>query len=343
MLGFGAIGEDALGGAGYSRRALTSDILQGVVTELVDVKKLLPTLPPELHHFTALGTAAQILENDNVRLSHAEYSNDQRELAQAKDVISSRLQSRSPHPFFDQVLNGYNSRANDLDAYIFCMSMDKAASTSGSAPRAGLSQDILSQWRAYGQDGRGVALTLDVPHLARIVGNVPTLRINPVIYDDTTKQVFVDSILDAGLASSSSNQNAVDATAESLVFATPLMKAAGFEEEREWRLIFMPPALNPMPKLKFHPRRDFLAPFFDLNYIWKDLQPQLVAIPELAATLPNYRPTATVPPLVAIKKVMVGPSGHQDLNVRAFSKLLTQAGRANVRIEHSEIPYRSLG
>jgi hypothetical protein len=335
MLGFGAIGQDALGGAGYSTRALTSDILQGVVTELVDVKKLLPTQPPELHHFTALGTAAQILENDNVRLSHAEYSNDQRELAQAKDVISSRLQSRSPHPFFDQVLAGYKSRANELDAYIFCMSMDKAS--------VGLSQDILSQWRAYGQDGRGVALTLDIPHLARIVGNVPTLRINPVIYYDSTKQVFVDSILDAGFASSSSNSNAVDATAEALVFATPLMKAAGFEEEREWRLIFMPPALDPTPKLKFHPRRDFLAPFFDLCYIWKDLRPLLVAIPELAATLPNHRPAANVPPLVAIKKVMVGPSGHQDLNVRAFSKLLTQTGRTNVRIEQSEIPYRSLG
>lgn len=334
MLGFGAIGEHAIGEAGYTTRALTSGILQEVVTELVDVRGLLPALPPDLHHFTALGTAAQILENDNVRLSHAEYSNDQRELAQAKEIISSRLQGHSPHIFFDQVLAEYDKRATDLDAYIFCMSMGKTS--------ARLPQDILSQWRAYSQDGRGVSLTLDTPHLARIVQNVPTLRINPIIYDDNTKLIFVDLILAAGLASSSTTATAVDATAEALVFATPLMKAAGFEEEREWRLIFMPPALQPAAMLKFHPRRDFLAPFFDLNYIWSTLRPQLVAIPQLAATLPTQPATPNVPPLVAIKKVMVGPSGHQGLNVRALNKLLAQTGRVNVPIKRSEIPYRSL-
>src|SRR5258706_14972885 len=65
MLGFGAIGEQAIGAAGYNTRALTSDILQQVVTQLVDVDKVLPALPPRLHHFTSLGTAAQIIEKDN--------------------------------------------------------------------------------------------------------------------------------------------------------------------------------------------------------------------------------------------------------------------------------------
>lgn len=272
-------------------------------------------LPRHLHHFTALGTAAQIIEYDNVRLSHAEYSNDQRELAQAKETISARLLRRLPDPFFDTVLAEYQNRASELDAYIFCMCMDKAG---------GPAQDILSQWRAYGQDGRGAALTLDTGHLSRIVAHVPTMRINPVMYSDTTKETFVDLILDSGLASSNSNPNAADATVAALVFATPLMKAAGFEEEREWRLIFMPPLLDPLPKLHFHPRRDFLAPYFDLSYVWEDLRPRLLAIPELQATLPSPQRSITVPPLLPIEGIMVGPSGHQDLNVRALGKLLTQ-------------------
>jgi hypothetical protein len=233
------------------------------------------------------------------------------------------------------VLTEYGNRANELDAYIFCMSMDKASG--GSAK-----QDILSQWRAYGQDGRGVALTLDTSHLVRIVRNVPTMRINPVIYSDSTKNVFVDLILDAGFASAT-DPNAVDATVAALVFATPLMKASGFAEECEWRLIFMPPVLNPPAQLGFHPRRDFLAPFFNLSYIWKDLRPRLAAIPQLLATLPQPLPLTSIPPLVPITKVMIGPSGHQDLNIRAIGKLLAQANRAQVTIERSEIPYRSLG
>lgn len=215
------------------------------------------------------------------------------------------------------------------------MSMDKT----GTAPP----QDILSQWRAYGQDGRGAALTLDTSHLARIVGHVPTLRINPVIYNDTTKQIFVDLILDAGLAKYGSSANAADATVEALVFAVPLMKAAGFEEEREWRLIFMPPPLGTQAALGFHPRRDFLAPYFDFSYIWQHLRPLLTAIPQLRATLPSRQPAASVPPLIQIKKVMVGPSGHQELNVRAIDKLLAQTGRPYVMVERSQIPYRSLG
>jgi hypothetical protein len=38
--------------------------------------------------------------------------------------------------------------------------------------------NVLSQWRAYGQDGRGVALTLDAYQLGRLVQNVPMMRIS---------------------------------------------------------------------------------------------------------------------------------------------------------------------
>jgi hypothetical protein len=203
-------------------------------------------------------------------------------------------------------------------------------------------QDILSQWQAYGKDGRGVALTLDAGQLSRIIQNVPTMRINPVIYDSAVQQMFIDGILAAGLASASSNPNAVDATATALVFATPLMKATGFEEEREWRLVLMPPALDPSPTLQFHPRRDFLAPFFDLSYIWHQLRPQMLAINELRATLPPRLPTVNLP-LIPIQEVMIGPSGHQALNLRAFKKLLAQSKRNGIAVNHSQIPYRSLG
>jgi hypothetical protein len=331
MLGSGTEGE--IGEAGPNTPHLTSVILGQVLTQLY-VEKLLPTPPPRLHHFTSLGTAYQIIEKDNVRLSHAEYSNDQTEMAQAKEIILSALRSRAPEPFFGLVLAEFESRVPELDAYIFCMSMDKLGN--------GQPQDILSQWRAYGQDGRGVSLTLDVGRLNQIVYNVPGMRINPVIYDREVQRRFVDGILDAGLVFANSAPNALDAMVAALVFATPLMKAWGFEEEREWRLVFMPPALDPAPHLQFHARRDFLAPFFDLTYIWNDLRPVMVKIDALRATLPFYLPNVTMP-LVPIQEVMIGPSSHQDLNLRGFNKLLRQSNRATVKLARSQIPYRSLG
>jgi DUF2971 family protein len=311
MLGFGALGEFAIGEMGGDTLALTSDILQEVVTRLVDEEKVLPPLPPQLHHYTSLETAYHIINGDNVRLSHAEYSNDQTEMGQAKDIIRGELKSRSSNAFFGQVLSDYETLAPTLDAYIFCMS---TGNLSGSPP-----QDLLSQWRAYGQDGRGACLTLDARKLGRLVYNTPGLRINPVIYQRAIQLKFVGDILDRGLIAHSNNApNAREATIAALVFATPLMKALGFEEELEWRLIFMPPQVGLQPQFGFQARRDFLAPYIDLTHLWHHLRPIMVAIPALRATLPTHLPAVGLP-LVPITEVMIGPSGHQTLNVRALT------------------------
>jgi hypothetical protein len=97
MLGFGAIGEFAIGEFGTDTLALTSGILQRVVTQLTNAHAL-PTLPTQLHHFTSIETAYRIIADDNVRLSHAEYSSDQTEMAQAKAVIRAELRARLGMP-----------------------------------------------------------------------------------------------------------------------------------------------------------------------------------------------------------------------------------------------------
>jgi hypothetical protein len=331
----GATGEFAISGVPSDALALTSDILRDVVTELV-AEGVLPALPPQLHHFTSLETACRIIDGDNVRLSHAEYSNDQTEMGQAKEIIREELKGRSSDNFFAQVLSDYDKLEPTLDAYIFCMS----TGNSGGGPP----QDILSQWRAYGQDGRGACLTLDASKLARLVWNTPSLRINPVIYEKAKQVKFVGHILDHGQMKHTNNApKALEATVAALVFATPLMKAPGFEEEREWRLIFMPPldVDVPQPTLGFQARRDFLAPYIDLTYLWQVLRLDMIAIPALHATLPAPLPAVSLP-LVPITEVMIGPSGHQSLNVRAFTKLLIQTNRRTVTIPQSRIPYRSL-
>ncbi len=322
MLGHGALGEFALGEIGNESLILTSNILQEVVTQLVQ-EGLIPTLPPELHHFTSLETAYKIVDGDNIRLSHAEYSNDQTEMAQAKDIIRSELAGQLANPFFAQVLPGYEALSPTLDAYIFCM----CTGNSGNAKP----QDILSQWRAYGQDGRGACLTLDSGDLGRRVSNTPGLRINPIIYQRPLQTKFVREILVRGLAAyKGGSTNARDATVAALVFATPLMKAPGFEEEREWRLIFMPPQQGPIPQFEFQARRDFLAPFVNLTHVWNDLRPDMVNIPALRATLPNafiaypQRNIHWYSIYSSILHMIRSIRAHQDLNVRSLNKIRPQ-------------------
>jgi hypothetical protein len=337
MLGFGPLGATPLGGVfDADGLARTSEIMATVVTRLVAANSQF--LPPKLlYYFTSLEVARHILEEDDVRLTHAEYSNDQMEMEAAKTIIGECLAARAGGtPFFRGVETNYMALAAGLDAYIFCLSTGAAT--------GGLPQDRLSQWRAYGQDGRGICLTLAVNELASLVFHTPGLRINPVIYDRATQTWMVNEILSEGLALHTiADPNALSATVGALVFATPLMKAPGFEEECEWRLVFMPPRDGPQPQLKFHPRRDFLAPFLTMQYIWSSLRPQLASIPALRPNPPlNRREEPNANPLIPVTEVMVGPSGHQFLNLRAITKLLSQTGRA-LTPTASRIPYRSLG
>lgn len=290
--------------------------------------------PRHLYHYTSLQVAQPIIEDDDVRLSHAEYSNDQLEMQAAQHIICDTLASLPPNSFPTALRAAYSVLVPDLDAFVFCMS-------TGIEDRP-KPQDVLSQWRAYGQDGRGVCLTLETGGLTDLVARTPGLRINPVIYEQAVQVQLVQAILAEGLARhNNGDSNAVAATIGALVFTMPLMKAAGFAEEREWRLIFMPPTGGPQLKLGFQPRRDFLAPFMTLKYIWDELRNELLKIPALAETLPRPMKPRTRTQLLPITEVMVGPSGHQLLNKRSIAKLLAQANRpTNVSV--SDIPYRSL-
>ena len=62
----------------------TNDFLQTVVTQFV-TDDLLPTSSHDLFHYAALETIHKIIEFYILRLSHAEYSNDQTCLIEASD------------------------------------------------------------------------------------------------------------------------------------------------------------------------------------------------------------------------------------------------------------------
>lgn len=292
-------------------------------------------VPKALYHYTSLEIIQKILEFDNVRLSHAEYSNDRRELHEAINLIRATLASAAPSSaptlshFYRHVDSVFNSRVTDFDVYIFCM----CEGLSGAAHP----QDMLSQWRAYAQDGRGGAITLDKKGLDNVVGKLRGLRVNPVFYDASLKATFVNAILAEGFRRHGTpGSPAIDETVRALLYCAPLMKHEGFSEEREWRLIYVSPANVALPRIHFHPRRDFLAPYLDLNDFWATHPPSSALDPP-----PNI-PGSVGKPLVLSRGVMVGPSGHQDLNVRTMTKVVSQFAPGAI-VEASQIPYRSLG
>lgn len=297
----------------------------------------LPTPPKTLFHYSSLDTLQKCIESRDIRLSHAEYSNDSRELIQARELILAELDnlirnSGVPTTFYEEVRQMFEVRVSDLDVYIFCM-------CEGSS-RA--SADLLSQWRAYGRDGRGGALALGQPGIEAMVRHFPGIRVEKVIYQQSQQVKLVQKALDKGFGRfrpSTNRQLVLEETVEVLTYCIPLMKHVGFEEEREWRLFYMPIKGTGRPHIQFHARRDFLAPFVNLRQLWVDVRP-LIA-PEGRRFQAINVPMPSEDNLLPIETVLIGPSLHQSLNVRAMNKVVEQSALPIV-VEKSAIPYRSV-
>jgi hypothetical protein len=92
----------------------------------------------------------------------------------------------------------------------------------------------------------------------------------------------------------------------------PTIKHPGFHEEFEWRLIYLPPDVDPkLSNRHFYTRANQLVvPYFMMG--------------ELGANVPK-----------AIE-ILLGPSPNQALNARSFEFL---RNRASLRL--SQIPFRS--
>jgi len=126
------------------------------------------------------------------------------------------------------------------DTYIACFSEHVQGDSDGR----------LSMWRAYGSDGGGAAIVFDTSKLTEDE-NSPLL-IAPVDYRTTAQRLeWIDSAI--GKAAKAIRELGADASASEQALqevarnyyvrirrAALLSKHASFEEEREWRVVYLP-------------------------------------------------------------------------------------------------------
>jgi hypothetical protein len=109
--------------------------------------------------------------------------------------------------------------------------------------------DLLSQWRSYGNDGRGIALGFNSKRLVELA-NRNALRLFRCVYDqgdhERIASDLVDALLGAFRASPPDGPQARAALIRQFnsmfLVVAPVIKDHRFAEEREWRLVS-----NPVP------------------------------------------------------------------------------------------------
>jgi hypothetical protein len=192
-------------------------------------------LPPVVYHYCGQATALAMLESGCVWLNNQRGMNDPQDTAWAIPHIQMHLNRRVDTKNLDapeavRVREFWNAFSiNTPDVYVSSFSQ---------------SGDILSQWRAYADDGAGFALGFDplafgvhqmqVPQLSAEADR--TVGMTKVVYDDSKLEDIFSPFFDALVA----GQVPVDGAVIIIRGIMMLFKNPAYREESEWRIIYSP-------------------------------------------------------------------------------------------------------
>jgi hypothetical protein len=207
-----------------------------------------PSITRLLAHYTSVGVLESIVRNSEVWFSHPLLMNDSQEVlfgintGQYLFETSTEIESACRTPLrFDILRQGFNSyrhlflTEHLLDTYVFCLSEHQEEDTDG----------LLSMWRGYGGNGSGVAIVFDTSRLSQ-QENSP-LIIAKVRYgteEQRTKwlQSGISKVAEV-LCQTSIPEDKLAFVAfmcfEYLKVFALFTKHKGFEEEKEWRVVYM--------------------------------------------------------------------------------------------------------
>ncbi|CAI0902617.1 Protein of uncharacterised function (DUF2971) [Serratia quinivorans] len=223
-----------------------------------------------IYHYCSPNTFQQIIEHSSLWLSSTRNMNDFAEGQLLRDAVSKVLQ-RNQMAFGDKWCNQvWDLFLQDLKSrYITCMS-EKG--------------DILSQWRAYAQDGEGVAIGFDEEALGIRNNTIPTYDIDPVKSLTLIKVNYKDfdslekEIEEYAITFRDASQTLEESAGLFSIYCAGLeftIKNPAFSEEREKRIIYTPVKIpkelklmkrhSSMSEVKFRTAGPYLVSY----YAWK--------------------------------------------------------------------------
>jgi hypothetical protein len=196
------------------------------------------TPPPEqLFHYTDLDGVKGILASKSLWLSKFTASNDISEITLAISQFQSFVASRAgslPEPeaeFLHEAavqLEGF--RRTNICVASFCEQ-----------------PDLLSQWRSYGDDGRGIAFGFSTRILKELARR-NDLRLWRCVYDRSQHvrilndlfTMLLESFRAIGPATAEARRQLIGHFNATFLLVAPVIKDHRFAEEQEWRLISSP-------------------------------------------------------------------------------------------------------
>ena len=200
---------------------------------------MIQELPKTIYHYCDLNAFISILKNRTIWLSNSATTNDSRENNWINHHIENYARFNQPKneylDLYNRIIKSYYT--NPELPYISCFSEDG---------------DLLSQWRAYANDGKGVSIgfNLDTFNHVGIFDNSPTngdsVIISKVVYNEEEQFKIVSELFSYAfeLLDKGEEEHAHQVGHSTLKRISMICKNSAFSEEKEIRIIYNPYYMN---------------------------------------------------------------------------------------------------
>lgn len=245
--------------------------------EMIDKLIWVPTrtLPDVIYHYCGLQGLVGIIEHKAIWLSDVRYCNDYMEhnwLKEKYDNEIDKLRHQQPSEFHG-ALAAEKANYREHLAFIACFSTEC---------------DVLSQWRAYADDGAGFAIGFN-PRYFDLSAAPPaygkdlstTHGLLPVCYDEGQQDSLVERIIAhyRKMSDATTSREEITTAACDCYFNLQMVsitcKNPAFHEEKEWRIVYRPmiwrnqnglSVLGGNDEIAFRTSGRNLVPYFKLQF-----------------------------------------------------------------------------
>jgi hypothetical protein len=273
-------------------------------------KRVFPQQPPGIiYHYTTQKGILGIIENREMWATQVHFLNDKHEIFLTFKLLKNELER--------QVGKCQQAEQKRLlcDIREFLDVMDQGHICISSFCEEG---DLLSQWRGYGNLGKGYAIGFDLKELTRIA-KFHHFVLWPCVYEPELQLELVRYLIDLwcqNFAKKNISRKTMFASVDvDICQLAPIIKDESFSEEKEWRLVSSVVS-SKSPRFAFREGQYSLIPYYNFPIIDDDKKN-------------------------CIDSVVVGPSPHMELASNSLKTFLDAQKLEEVKIKASKIPFRN--
>jgi hypothetical protein len=292
---------------------------------------------PLFAHYTSIQTIEKIIKEEEIWFSNPLFMNDMEELqfglitgmqlflqsTVVDQMLGKKKADIARQMLIDHFMN--YDKTHVLKVYVFCLSEHHHDDSDGK----------LSMWRAYGSAGNGAAIVFNTEPVFKWEGS-PLIFAKVEYASREARKEKLEKLIESWGRIVAANHIPEDkfwlATArlfDVFTFVALTSKHNGFEEEQEWRVIYMPE----------RDLRGILKDRFGYVVGSRGVEPKLKL---KIAPLPGSPSLSPISLASLLDRIILGPSASSPLAANSFCEMLKQIDKPDfaAKVVASTIPLR---